>query len=127
MMREQARDIWRRSGLTYEILTDENLRSLRKFINDEMIASGAMQGTFRAHRTKKAKRTPYGKIWADLRCRSFYFTHRQAVTFEPDGFIGFAGWADEINVQPILAGFVKWVAHLVGTSPTTLREKADLT
>lgn len=26
-----------------------------------------------------------------------------------DGFVGFAGWADDTNVQPILTAFCAWV------------------
>lgn len=34
---------------------------------------------------------------------------RQAMTFEPDGFIGFCGWADNNNMKPFVNGFMKWL------------------
>lgn len=30
----------------------------------------------------------------------------------PDGFVGFAGWAGDHNVQPILTAFCRWVDEL---------------
>ena len=50
--------------------------------------------------------------YAELRCKAFYFESREAVTFNSDGFIGFAGWADEKSVQPVLAGFKEWIKRL---------------
>lgn len=37
------------------------------------------------------------------------WTGREAISFNPDGFIGFCGWADTQNSQPILTGFKKWL------------------
>jgi hypothetical protein len=39
---------------------------------------------------------------------SHYFTQRECISFNSDGFIGFAGWADEHNSAPILAAFKEW-------------------
>jgi hypothetical protein len=50
----------------------------------------------------------------ELCCRSDYFEGRQAVTFEEGGFVGFAGWADEVNVQPVLRAFVAWARERGG-------------
>ena len=33
---------------------------------------------------------------------------REAVSFNRDGFIGIAGWADNANVKPILDALVEW-------------------
>ncbi len=108
MTRDEARDHWAKSGLTYAVLTKESIARLRKIIDAEMRKSGCINGTFRAGRAGTVT-----KDWADIRCQAFYFTGRQAVTFERDGFIGFAGWADETNVQPILSAFVAWVDEIV--------------
>lgn len=42
-----------------------------------------------------------------------YFKRREAISFNSDGFIGFAGWADSRNVQPFLKVFKEWVSYLV--------------
>ncbi len=107
--RAAAREFWQASGLTYSDLTAYNLRMLRGMVDRSMKRTGFMQGSYRAHQRWKLK-LDADRSWADLRCRSYYFNDRQAITFEPGGFIGFAGWSDEWNVQPILDGFIKWAA-----------------
>lgn len=111
MTRDHARAEWAKSGLTYADLSPESLRRLRGMIDHTMRASGLMQGSYRAAQ-RFIDRLDGPSPWADLRCRSYCFEGRQAVTFEKDGFIGFAGWADDYNVQPILTAFCKWVAIL---------------
>lgn len=41
-----------------------------------------------------------------------YFDEREAVSFERNGFIGIAGWADSKNERPFLAAFGAWVEWL---------------
>ena len=110
--RDGARERWAQSGLTIADLNAESLRTLRAMIDRAMRASGLMQGSYRAHQ-RFLLHLEAPQPWADLRCRSLYFNDRQAITFEPDGFVGFAGWADQWNVQPILTAFCRWVDHHV--------------
>jgi len=105
--REQARELFAKSGLTYAVLTPANLRKLRSSINERMIASGALKGAFRCR-----QRAMIREGYAELRCKASYFDNREAITFNSDGFIGFAGWADAENVQPILHGFVAWIKEM---------------
>ena len=88
--------------LSIDIPSLEQLKRLRKEINEQMKASGCFRGTFRMRNT----RDEY------LGCKSDYFDNREAVSFNRDGFVGFAGWADNENVQPILRGFQIWMATL---------------
>jgi len=81
------------------VLTRENLQRLRTLINERMMASGLIKSTYRCRQRacltlRKGK--PY---WAALRCHAYYFDNREAVTFNPDGFVGFAGWAADDNVH----------------------------
>ncbi len=110
-IRADARQAFKDAGLTYSALTPESMRRLRAIINDHMKVSGLILGTFRCRQRGVVKETSSGR-YAELRCRADYFDDREAVTFNTDGFIGFAGWADNRNVQPILAGFKEWVREL---------------
>lgn len=49
-----------------------------------------------------------GILCASLCVSGRYFSSREAVTFNPDGFIGIAGWADGTNVKPFIRGLVRW-------------------
>lgn len=50
----------------------------------------------------------YGMRWSEIRVDGPYFLNREAITFNPDGFIGFAGWASSDNVYPFIKAFEKW-------------------
>lgn len=51
---------------------------------------------------------------AYLRVSGFYFQGREAVSFNPDGYVGFAGWADDTSVQPFLRAFIRWLVDWMG-------------
>ena len=115
MTREEARKAFDEAGLNYKVLTPESIRRLRTLVNDHMKSSGVILGTFRCRQRGFIKETPWGRF-AELRCRADYFDNREAISFNTDGFIGFAGWADQKNVQPILAGFTQWVREMSGAA-----------
>lgn len=118
MTRDEARALWASSGLTYADLTPAALQSLRRCVDDAMRASGLIRGTYRCHQRFKVRHGKDGTVVsADLRCRSYYFNDRQAVTFEAGGFIGFAGWADDSNIEPVLRGFTDWVHSIATAAP----------
>lgn len=112
MTRDDARALWTASGLDYSVLTAGNLLRLRTHINAAMEAAGLMQGTLRMNHRLEIYEINKAPTSALLRCRGYYFDDREAVTFNDDGFIGFAGWADDTNVAPVLAGFERWVSDL---------------
>lgn len=114
IMRKGARDAFTAAGLTYEVLTPTTMQRLRTLINDRMKESGLIKGEFRCRQRAIVKETKWGR-YAELRCKAGYFSDREAVTFNVDGFIGFAGWADNTNVQPILDGFKAWVAEIAAS------------
>ncbi|MET4160535.1 hypothetical protein ABIE61_000349 [Marinobacterium sp. MBR-111] len=109
MTRDEARTAFDKAGLKYADLTRNNLQQLRNLINQEMVESSLIRDSLRCKQRPIFKPDNKRGIWATIRCKAFYFDDREAVSFNPDGFIGFAGWADERNVQPILNGFCKWV------------------
>lgn len=118
MTREEARAYWAASVLTYDVLTKASVERLRDLI-DVRMRDGYLRGTFRAGRVRVPAQ---GGDAADIRCTAWYFKGgcaRQAITFEKSGFIGFAGWSDDTNIQPILAGFVAWVDEMAAVSKST--------
>lgn len=63
--------------------------------------------------------SPRGDI--ELKVSGPYFSDREAITFNADGLIGFAGWADEVNVEPFIRGFVRWVDWMTNAEPEECR------
>lgn len=49
-----------------------------------------------------------------------YFERRECISFNANGWIGFAGWADQGNTNPILRAFIEWCDALAAT-----KEKED--
>lgn len=111
MKRNEAREDFKAAGLTYDVLSLSSLQRLRNLINDRMKESSLIQGTFRCRQRAVVKETKRGR-YAELRCKAYYFDDREAVTFNTDGFIGFAGWADDENIVPIVEGFKAWVKEI---------------
>jgi hypothetical protein len=57
----------------------------------------------------KGEYTQEGKlVCAYMTGSGEYFTAREVISFNRDGFIGFCGAADSENTQPVLAAFIEW-------------------
>lgn len=48
---------------------------------------------------------------AFIRVSSNYFSGREAISFNEDGFIGFAGWASDTNIKPFIRAFYRWITE----------------
>jgi len=112
MNRDEARARFKDAGLTYGNVDAASLQRLKELIDEKMVASGLMKGSYRCNDKVKLQGQGKAQFFAGIECHAFYFDKREAVSFNQDGFIGFAGWSDDTNVQPILEGFVAWVEEL---------------
>jgi hypothetical protein len=124
MTNDEAREYFKSKGLDYSILTKQNRDRLRELVKKEL--AGYKNGQFRMilRRQNKLKdlRVSGNKTWYfGMRAKGYntmtiegeteeyiHFNDREAISFNRDGFIGFAGWADSKNVQPFLSAFCKW-------------------
>lgn len=113
LTRNMAREVWARSGLQVGDLCASDLSELRGRIDREMRVSGLIRGSLRMEPRIRTRQEGGRLRTVEMRCRSDYFTARQAISFEESGFVGFAGWADEVNVQPVLTAFIAWTCERV--------------
>lgn len=97
--RDHARELISASGITHKNATKDQLKILRSCINKRMSISGLYRNTYRMNRT----------VGLYMTCKTDQFDSREAVSFNRDGFIGFAGWADNTNITPILNGIGDWL------------------
>ena len=111
MNNNQAREYFKRAVLKYETLTQRDIVVLRNMINSEFRAENYMDYDLIKCLPKiDIKMKASGFIdCAFIYCKADNFDKREAVSFNTDGFIGFAGWASSNNTAPILEAFVKWV------------------
>lgn len=110
---KEARQYFRDKGLSYHDITEGDILSLLMLLNREIKKSNKAGETSVStmHMSSKInmkKRTNGTIIKCFLYVNSHYFTRREAISFNEDGFIGFAGWADQANTNPLLRAFLRW-------------------
>jgi hypothetical protein len=114
---KEARQYFRDKGLSYHDITEGDILSLLMLLNREIKKSNKAGETSVStmHMSSKInmkKRTNGTIIKCFLYVNSHYFTQREAISFNEDGFIGFAGWADQGNTNPLLRAFLRWCDDL---------------
>ena len=98
--RDQVREGLKLAGITCNKVTPIEIKRLRRLISKHLRRSGIYHGTARLARAKKDFRF--------IEMKTDQWDRREAVSFNNDGFIGLAGWADNNNVQPILDALIEW-------------------
>ena len=114
---KEARQYFRDKGLSYHDITEGDILSLLMLLNREIKKSNKAGETSVStmHMSSKInmkKRTNGTIIKCFLYINSHYFTRREAISFNEDGYIGFAGWADQGNTNPLLRAFLRWCDDL---------------
>lgn len=89
------------SDITCANVTVDELKSLHEILSEELKASDCYHGSYRMDRLKKDRRY--------MTCSTSQWKGREAVSFNRDGFIGMAGWADSTNIKPIRDGVIRWI------------------
>ena len=121
MTREEAREYFAKHGLSYKDINPSRLRMLFSILNEAFskeeqtaIKEGVTPYWVRANddKTFKAKFGDDGLICAYITGKGGYFNAREAISFDPDGFIGFCGEASAANAAPVLETFVKWCDYV---------------
>ena len=99
---DHARELIASAGITTENVTKAQLVILWHLLSNQLMESGNYRGTY-------AMNDGGGKF---MTCRTEQWDSREAVSFNRDGFIGFAGWADSKNIQPILDAVGDWLEQI---------------
>ena len=110
---EEAREYFKSCELTYADVTEGDILTLIILLNKEVKKSNKAGETSVDTMCISKKivfvNTPKQTM---KRCflymNSHYFTQRECISFNQNGFIGFAGWADQGNTNPILRAFLAW-------------------
>lgn len=114
---DHARSYFREKGLNYDNINDGDILVLVMMCQQELKksckAGETSTSTMRLSEKIDMKRKTNGAIVSCfLYMNSHYFTRREAISFNENGFIGFAGWADQGNVNPLLRAFLHWCDYL---------------
>ena len=121
----EARAYFAGRGLTYADVTEGDILALVMLLNKHIKKANAdcetSMGSMYLSRRIDLKRKANGTlISCFLYVNGHYFERRECISFNADGWIGFAGWADQGNTNPILRAFIEWCDALAAT-----KEKED--
>lgn len=114
---DEAREHFKECGLTYKDIMEGDILSLVLLINRELKKSNKI-GETSVNTMSLSKRIDITKNTNGtikscyLFLNSHYFTRREAISFNVGGFIGFAGWADDGNLNPLKRAFWEWCDEL---------------
>ena len=113
MVKNDCRDYFKAKGLSYDKITAGDICTLVMILNKHIkqaCKEHAMSvDSIHMSEKIKSKYSTNGKLKeCYLYMNSHYFTYRECISFNPDGFIGFMGWADERNTAPVLTAFKEW-------------------
>lgn len=100
---DHARELIAAAGITTDNVTKKQLKLLWYKLGTRLLQSGNYRSTYEMN-------GPTGTKF--MTCRTDQWNNREAVSFNCDGFIGLAGWADSSNVRPILDGVADWLEQL---------------
>ena len=117
MTTQEVRDVINKrfgSGLEfYRLLSKDKLENLKNYIRkyyEGLIFQFDDKPEFKVSRKMIIHYNYNGTIQsAYLFTKGRHFEERECISFNHDGFIGFAGWASTTNVTPIVNGFMDWL------------------
>lgn len=114
---DEARQYFKDKGLSYEKVTEGDILALVMMLNQEIKKSNkagetSVESMYLSSKINMKKRTNGTIIKCFLYTNSHYYTQREAISFNENGFIGFAGWADQGNTNPLLRAFLRWCDYL---------------
>ena len=127
--REKARQYFKESGLAYTDIKEKDFYMLLAILADELekyseevkdpnthgIASmrisdrNGLKRYLPIFNKKDNGELETAYIFVD----SHYFSGREAISFDRD-FVGFAGWADDTNIQPFVKAFIRFTDYMKG-------------
>ena len=113
---DEARQYFKDKGFTYNDITEGDILTLIMLLNKHIKAANKNNETsvdmYLSRKVDIRKRTNGTITCCYLYLNSHYFQRRECISFNYDGFIGFAGWADQGNTNPILRAFLEWCDSL---------------
>lgn len=114
---DYARQHFAEYGLSYADVLEGDILVLIRLLNHEIRKSNktgeTSVNTMRLSEKVDMKCNTDGSIiCCFLYINSHYFARREAISFNCNGFIGFAGWADQGNTNPLLRAFLKWCDYM---------------
>lgn len=115
--RDSARFYFENAGLDYADVTAEDINMLVELLREELETYRTTGGEHAENMAmtvckplvKDVKVLKSGLKYAYIKVDGSYFEKREGISFNRDGFIGFAGSFSDVNTTPYLTAFKRWV------------------
>jgi hypothetical protein len=108
----EARQYFADKGLTYNDITEGDIATLSYMLNQRIKRAAKYgeitRGTHLSANMDIDMRDDGSIKGCYLYVSAPHYADRECVSFNENGFIGFAGWSDDEIVQPILQAFIEW-------------------
>lgn len=109
-----CRELANGKGITLQTVGLDGVKRLHRILCRHVFGSELFNDTYSVepirekdiYRDGNKKSAPINSI--ELHVSAYYFSRREAITFNRDGFIGFCRWASTDNAQPIYVAFIEW-------------------
>ena len=112
----EAREFFKNRGISYDSIHEGDILILCMMLQKELKKSnkaGETSVTMTLSKRVDMKKKSNGSITeCYIYMNAHYFTRRECISFNRDGFIGFAGWSDQGSTNPILRAFMAWCNYL---------------
>ncbi len=113
----ELREYFSNKGLTYDSIDEGDILILCMMLQKELKKSNKVGetsvSTMTLSKRVNLKKKSNGHISeCFIYMNSHYFTQRECISFNRDGWIGFAGWADDGNTNPLRRAFLAWCDYL---------------
>lgn len=108
---KEARSYFEELGLSYDKVFEADIWNLLAFVSGELANVDKSSDTLEMSiviDSVKIDASCGGLNSAFFEVSGPYFERREGISFNRDGFIGFAGWASTKNLQPFVRGFMHW-------------------
>lgn len=111
---DDARKYFEDLKLSYTMITRESLEELNRLISIELTTHDDEKVDYKMLPFEKANIDFYRNRLNHcyLKFSSNYFESREAISFNPDGFIGFNGEGSSRNKMPFVRAFIQWCNQL---------------
>ena len=108
---DEARAYFKKLGLSYEKIYEADIWNLLAFVSGELANINKTKDVLPMKIVIKSVKIDAdcgGLNSAFFEVSGPYFDRREGISFNRDGYIGFAGWASTNNLQPLVRGFMHW-------------------
>lgn len=117
---QEAREYFKDKGLTYSDISEGDILVLTMMVQKELKAAYRDGGLDYPLTLSPDLPIMPGKDGGIVSCflklnAPGHWKGREAISFNRDGFIGFAGWADSQNTAPIIRAFLSWCDYLANS------------